>query len=94
MLGSVRTKEKCPVCGGEFKEVRHPNRRQKILDLECAECLTNPRRYFVDARAFKDSAGSPGRIFTDSNGNAFDSFDSAMRTLEAMRREVDEHRFD
>jgi len=94
MLGSVRTKEKCPVCGGEFEEVRHPNRRQKILDLECAGCLTNPRRYFVDARAFKDSAGSPGRIFTDSNGNAFDSFDSAMRTLEAMRREVDEHRFD
>jgi integrase len=94
MLGSVRTKEKCPVCGGEFEEVRHPNRRQKILDLECAECLTNPKRYFVDARAFKDSAGSPGRIFTDINGNPFDSFDSALRTLEAMRREVDEHRFD
>ena len=94
MLGSVRTKEKCPVCGGEFEEVRHPNRRQKILDLECARCLTNPKRYFVDARAFKDSAGSPGRIFTDVNGNAFDSFDSAMRTLEAMRREMDEHRFD
>src|SRR3990172_6738113 len=94
MLGSVRTKEKCPVCGGEFEEVRHPNRRQKILDLECARCLTNPKRYFVDARAFKDSAGSPGRIFTDVNGNAFDSFDSALRTLEAMRREADEHRFD
>lgn len=93
MIGAVRTSERCPKCRGAFSSVRHPLTGD-VIDLMCPACLIRPRRFYVDGRGIRDRAGVVGRLFRDRNGQPFDSFLSAHRTLEAIRREIDEHRFD
>lgn len=93
MAGRVRTREVCPKCGGEFQSVNHPITRDQI-DLICPACRIRPNRYYVDGRSIKDRRGAVGKLYRDRHNNPFDSFLAAKRTLDAIRQEIDEHRFD
>ena len=88
MKGSIRTKEKCPFCGGAFRPVL--NGRKDVVDLVCKTDSheARPRYVYIDARALK-----AGKIYTNERGVAFDSFEVAHRQLEAMRREMDNDAF-
>src|SRR3989304_4092195 len=90
MVGNVKTNEVCPECGGSFQETVINHRG--VVDLVCHRA--RPRRYYVDSRGFRDRAGAVGKIYLDRNGKPFTSYLSALRTLETMRREKDEGRFD
>ncbi len=81
MVGAVRTKEKCPRCGGKFEG----------KPLRCPSCLTVPRRYFVDL-----SWPGQGRIklYTDQQGYPLDSWERSNRLLNAIRYEIDQGKFD
>lgn len=93
MAGRVRTREVCPKCAGEFQSVNHPITRDQI-DLICPTCRIRPNRYYVDGRSIKDRRGAVGKLYRDRHNNPFDSFLAAKRTLDAIRQEIDEHRFD
>ena len=93
MIGRVRSSDVCDVCHGAFKAVQHPLVRDTI-DLMCPRCRTRPRNFYVDGRGIRDRHGVVGRLKEDRAGQRFDSFLSAYRTLETIRKEIDEHRFD
>lgn len=95
MKGSVRTKERCPVCGNPFDAILHPL-TQDVIDLMCGKCRTRPRRVFVDARSIRNRKGVVGYLFRDERGILFDSFLAAARMLEAVRHDFDKDplRFD
>lgn len=81
MKGKIRTKENCPKCGGQFSETPP--------GLICLKCQITPKRFFIDFY-------HEGRvkIYSDKQGNIIDSFQRANRILEAIRYEVDNHKFD
>ena len=81
MVGAVRTKEKCPRCGGKF--AGEP--------LRCPSCLTTPRRYFVD---FSWPGQGRIKLYTDQQGYPLDSWERANRLLTAIRYEIDQGKFD
>jgi integrase len=93
MAGRVRTREVCPKCAGDFQSVNHPITRDQI-DLICPACKTRPTKYYVDGRSIKDRHGAVGKLYRDRHNSPFDSFLAAKRTLDAIRQEIDEHRFD
>lgn len=93
MAGRVRTREVCPKCTGEFQSINHPITKDQI-DLICPACRIRPNRYYVDGRGIKDRRGAVGKLYRDRHNNPFDSFLAAKRTLDAIRQEIDEHRFD
>jgi integrase len=73
-LGSVRTDQKCPVCGGAFEMIS--------LDkgFMCRKDLTNPTRYCISAR----SLGIPNKLYSDTIGTVFDSYQTVMNQWTAM----------
>jgi len=81
MVGAVRTKEKCPRCGGKFAG----------KPLRCPSCLTTPRRYFVD---FSWPGQGRIKLYTDQQGYPLDSWERAQRLLNGIRYEVDQGKFD
>lgn len=81
MAGKIRTKEKCPKCGGAF--IGAP--------LSCANCKTAPRRYFID---YHHRGHGRLKIYADRAGNVLSSWEHAERTLSRMRSELDDHTFD
>lgn len=93
MKGSIRTADKCPVCHRAFQQIRHPLVRKQVIDIMCPACLTRPETFFIDGRWIRDSEGPLGRISCDRDGKPFASFLHAHRTLETIRKEIDEHRF-
>ncbi len=93
MGGRIRTNEKCPICNQAFQDIRHPLTNDTI-DLMCPEHKTRPRRFYLDARSIGDNAGKVGRLFRDRDGRPFDSFLHAHRTLEVLRKEIDDRIFD
>ena len=93
MAGKIRTLERCAVCHGKYLDVLHPITGDQI-DIMCTACKTRPRFFYVDGRGIRDRRGAVGRLFKDRNGKKFDSFLAAHRVLEAIRREIDEHKFD
>lgn len=80
MLGAVRTKEKCLKCQGAF--TGEP--------LQCPNCLTHPRRFFVDF----PWNGQRIKLYTGKDGHPLDSWERAYRMLTAMRNEIDLGKFD
>jgi integrase len=83
MIGTIRTKEKCPKCGEKFVESRK--------GLQCPECKTTPRRYFLDI----PQLGSKNRkLYSDSTGHPFDSFERADQELSSIRTEIRKGTFD
>jgi integrase len=81
MLGAVRTKEKCPKCGGNF--AGEP--------LQCPSCFTTPRRYFVD---FSWPGQGRIKLYSDQQGYPLDSWKRSNRLLNAIRYEIDQGKFD
>ncbi|MBW1918509.1 MAG: hypothetical protein JRI57_10895, partial [Deltaproteobacteria bacterium] len=81
--GAVRTKERCPRCGGGFEA--------QAKGLRCPRCRTAPRRYFVDVWV-------PGhgrlKIYSDLQGYPLDSWERASRLLAAVRHEIDLGKFE
>lgn len=76
MVGRVRTKEKCPRCGGKF--AGEP--------LVCPTCLTHPHRHFVHFHW----QGRPIKIYLAADGKPMD-WERADRLLTAIRHDMDLH---
>ena len=81
MAGKIRTKEKCPKCGGKFQGEH----------LECPACLTTPKRYFIDL--YEKGYGRL-KVYSDKQGHPLASHMKTARVLEAIRYELDQHIFD
>jgi len=81
MVGAVRTKEKCPRCGGKFEGE----------PLRCPSCLTVPRRYFVD---FSWPGYGQIKLYSDQQGHSLSSWEQAQRLLNGIRYEIDQGKFD
>lgn len=82
MAGTIRTKEKCPKCGGKYDLTP--------AGLICKTCFTTPKKVYIDLH-YK---GHRYRIFANRMGIAFQSFAEAQRALEAIRYEIDQKIFD
>ena len=89
MAGKIRTKEKCPKCGGKFLPVGTD--KGTGVPLQCPTCLTRPQKYFIDI--YVKGYGRL-KIYSDHKGRTLDSFASAERTLVRIRSEIDDHTFD
>jgi len=73
MFGTIRSREKCPDCGGQFKDLRSA--------MVCEPCMLKgkfrkPKGYYLDI-PYQGKC----RIFSDSNGNPFKIYDLAKHTL-------------
>lgn len=93
MKGSVRTQEKCPVCGGAFTLQIVQNNPGLYCE---AGHRTVPRRFYLDCRMFRrhvprDSEKPPavGYVFRDERGILLDSYFAAARMLESIRHDYD-----
>jgi integrase len=86
MKGTVRAKDRCPKCGGAFQLQFVANDPELI----CPGCLTRSSRPFVDIH----HEGERMKLYSDRTGRLFESARHAWRTLEGIRREIDEHAFD
>lgn len=73
MFGKIRTKEKCPQCGGKFEgePLRGP------------ACKTAPTRYFIDIYWKKQH-----RLYSDEDGYVLGSWEQAPRLLAHIRHEI------
>ena len=80
MLGRVLTYQKCPVCSKPFTVL--PDEQ----GITCLEHKTHPTKYYINANQLH-----AGRIYSDPQGNPFDSYKVTLRQLETMRREYDQH---
>lgn len=80
MIGTIRTKQKCPVCQGKFTG----------SPLQCLSCRTTPTKYYLDFHF----QGQRIRVFCDNHGFALDSWPRADRLLNSIRLEMDEKTFD
>lgn len=80
MDGKIRTKEKCPKCGGKFQGE----------PLSCPDCKTHPKKYYIDLF----NKGKRYRLFADRQGNTLTSWPAAFRVIESIRYELDNKTFD
>lgn len=74
MVGTIRTKEKCPVCKGMFQGE----------PLRCLSCKTTPTRYFIDLYWKKRC-----KLYSDQDGFPLSSWEQASRFLTHIRYEID-----
>ncbi len=79
----IRTKEKCPRCGGKFEEI--PG-----VAFLCLKCKTTPKRYFIDLVWQKKRI----RIYSDKSGQPLSSYEQAKRLASHIQYEIDHHIFD
>jgi integrase len=80
-VGAVRTKQKCPRCGGRFEGE----------PLRCPSCLTTPSRYFVD---FSWPGQGRKKLYSDQQGYALTSWEQSKRLLNDIDYEIDKGTFD
>ncbi len=84
MKGGIYTKERCPVCGGKF--VRTEN------DLLCPIHQTRPRRFYLVL--YSKELGKHMKLYSDSRGTPFSSYEQVNRILTKIRAEIDAGSFD
>jgi integrase len=84
MKGGVYTKERCPVCGGNFKRFEN--------DLLCPDHQTRPRKFYI--QLYSREFGKYINLFSDARGIAFSSYEQAHRILTKIRAEIDAGAFD
>jgi len=84
MKGGVYTKEKCPVCGGNFHRLDN--------DLLCQDHQTRPRKLYV--QLYSRELGKYINLFSDARGIPFSSYEQAYRILTKIRAEIDAGSFD
>jgi hypothetical protein len=75
----------------QFTPFKHPVTGD-VYDLMCGKHRTAPRKFYIDARSFKNRKGAVGYLFRDERGILFDSFLAARRMLEAVRHDYDKDR--
>lgn len=83
MKGTIRTKDKCPVCQGKFAEI-------KKLGFICPKHQTTPKRFYIDFW----HQGQRLRLFSDNQGRALDSFQRSRDLLSRINHEIKTHTFD
>ncbi len=83
MKGAIRTKAKCPRCGGAFENIED-------RDLMCRKCLISPQKFYIDLFWKR----SQRKIFSDKRGISLKSYSVANSTLIQIREEIDNHTFD
>lgn len=83
MKGTIRTKEKCPVCKKLF--VHFPK-----LGLICRQDKTEPKKFYVDLY----HSGKHIKIYSHKSGRTLDSYQIALETLEHIHYEIRNHTFD
>jgi len=80
----IRTKEKCPLCGGRFVDIGWtficPKR----------ECLTHPKYYYIEI-CWK---GKQYRLYSSSRGKGFKTFDSVKEEFKRIEDRIAERSFD
>ena len=84
MKGGIYTKERCPVCNGKFIGTQN--------DLVCPVHQTSPRRYYVVL--YSRELGKHMKLYSDSRGIPFSSYEQADRILTKIRAEIDAGSFD
>ena len=82
MKGTIRTKEKCPVCRQLFTHIPK-------LGFICSEHKTMPNRFFIDVYF-----GRQIKIYSHKNGLLLSSYDLALETLKHVHYEIRNHTFD
>ncbi len=83
MKGTIRTKQKCPVCDKAFTHIAK-------LGLICPEHKTVPSRYFIDLMW----KGKRVKIYSHKSGRILDGYQIASETLEHIHYEIRNHHFD
>lgn len=83
MHGTIRAKDKCPVCQGKYTEI-------KKLGFICPEHQTTPKRFYVDFWY----AHQRLRLFSDRQGQILDSYQRATQLLGRVNSEIKDHTFD
>lgn len=83
MPGTIRTKEKCPVCKRPFKHIAR-------VGFVCPKCKTTPKKYFIDLHYQNQRI----KIYSHRTGRILDSYNLAVETLEHIRYEIRTHTFD
>jgi len=79
MKGGVYTKEKCPVCQGNFQNVKN--------DLLCPSHLTRPKHCFI--QVYDKFSHKTVQVYTDpETRESFYSYEQAYQLLGKMRREI------
>lgn len=83
MRGVIRTKGHCPVCQGNFTEV-------KKFGFICPTDKTIPQRFFIDL-FYK---GERIKLYSDKQGQVLDSYQRASNLLAHINYEIKQHSFD
>ena len=79
MKGGVYTKEKCPVCQGNFQNIKN--------DLLCSSHLTRPKHCFI--QVYDKFSHKTVQVYTDpETRESFYSYEQAYQLLGKMRREI------
>jgi hypothetical protein len=83
MKGSIRTRQRCPICKGAFKHIHK-------VGFICPEHPTKPERFFIDLGWH----GKRLQIFSDKDGQPLDSYQRTQNLLAKINYEIDHHYFD
>lgn len=84
MRGGIYTKERCPLCGEKFIKAG--------TDLQCPIHQTRPRRVYLVL--YSKELGKHMKLYSDSHGTPFSSYEQAHRILTKIRAEIDAGSFD
>jgi len=79
MKGTIRTKDKCPVCGKPFQRF--------VKGIGCQRCKTKPNKYYIDIYIDKQ------RKIYANRGRKLDSFAYAEHTQRQINEELDKNTF-
>jgi integrase len=82
MKGTIRTKEKCPVCAQPFASIPK-------LGLVCLQHKTTPKKFYLDV-FWKGQQ----KIFSNKRGEILDSYSRALEVQLQVTREIEEKTFD
>jgi hypothetical protein len=77
MLPTLKARGRCPVCQGEFQEV-------KKLGFGCPKCLTRPERYFV----YLSWKGKKYFIYSNKQGQILSSYNLTVEVQEQIIAEI------
>jgi len=84
LRGSIRTRQKCPVCKGKFVH-------QKGVAYLCPKCKTQPTRFFIDVY---DAQGRRHQLFSDKlTKRPFSSYQQAWEALVRINHEIEQGTF-
>lgn len=83
MKGTIRTKEKCPVCHKPFSHIPK-------LGFLCSDHKTTPTKVYLDL--FWN--GQRIRIFSDKQGQGLDSYQRALNLQAKITHEIENYIFD